>query len=310
MALFVKLNAEYNTDDEFIEVGPMAELLYIRALAFCKRKMLDGTISTGQLISVALGIPAPAKHAASLVRVGLWEATADGWTVTGWAKWNKSAAEITDEQESRRRASMEANHAQHHVGPGKKKSPKCELCRAEHAPKSAPKSETTRTRGRLQEPEPEPEPEPETPSSSSSVSTPYTPTPTTTDRRITEAINRHATEQATGKHNPNGYAARVRANDLYEHGTRLARYLTTHPDATTDDVLEVLTRDPAHLPPVTSPQAAAWYADPNCEHCNGDGITNRAPEGWPATYAPCPCRAPNPYPDKLATVTHLEPRTA
>jgi len=75
-------------------------------------------------------------------------------------------------------------------------------------------------------------------------------------------------------------------------------------------VLEVLTRDPAHLPPVTSPQAAAWYADPNCEHCNGDGITNRAPEGWPATYAPCSCRAPNPYPDKLATVTHLEPRTA
>ena len=96
MALFVKLNAEYNTDDEFIEAGPMAELLYIRALAFCKRKMLDGTISTGQLISVCGGFP-----------------QADGWTVTGWAKWNKSAAEITDEQESRRRASMEAPHSRY-----------------------------------------------------------------------------------------------------------------------------------------------------------------------------------------------------
>lgn len=161
--LFVKIDAEYPSDDEFIEAGPMAELLFIRGCCFCKRKRLDGTISRAQLDIVAGKIPSAAKHAAKLVEVGLWELTDDGWLILSWLKWNKSAAEIVDDKEARRRASVEANHAQHHVGVGKRTSPKCEICRAEQppptAPKSAPKSENDRTRNRLQEVEGEVEPQ-------------------------------------------------------------------------------------------------------------------------------------------------------
>jgi hypothetical protein len=175
--LYVKLDAEYASDDKLIAAGPMAELLYIRGLAFCKRQMVDGVIKTNQLAAVALGIPSAAKHAAALVEHGAWVTVRDGWRIAAWLKRNKSVAEITDDREARRVASMEANHAQHHVGPGKKRSPKCDACRAESRsanaprsepitePKSEPPSEASRIRGRLQEEEPEPEeeeePEPE-----------------------------------------------------------------------------------------------------------------------------------------------------
>lgn len=159
--LFVKLDAEYATDDKLIAAGPLAELLYVRGLAFSKRQMVDGLIKTNQLPAVGIGIPSPAKHAAKLVEVGAWEVTKDGWVITGWLKRNKSAAAIIEDKALRARASAEANHAQHHVGPGKKKSLKCEICREESGPKSAPKSEDNRLRSGLQEPEPEPEPEEE-----------------------------------------------------------------------------------------------------------------------------------------------------
>jgi outer membrane biosynthesis protein TonB len=157
--LFIQLDAEYATDEEFIEAGPHAELLYIRALAFCKRKMLDGRFTRNQLAAVALGIPNPRKAADALVAVGLWSVTAEGWEIPAWLKRNKPAAQIVEEREMRRMASVEANHAQHHVGEGKRPSPKCELCRSGKAPKSAPKSEANRTVWDSTEEEPEPEPE-------------------------------------------------------------------------------------------------------------------------------------------------------
>lgn len=159
--LFVQLDAEYPTDDEFIEAGPMAELLYIRGLCFCKRKMLDGTISRSQLPAVALGIPSALRLAAKLVDVGLWETRGDGWYIAAWLKRNKSAAQIKQEREMRRMASMEANHAQHHVGPGKKRNPRCELCRSEHPPISEPPTEPESEPNRIRKEEPQPEPEEE-----------------------------------------------------------------------------------------------------------------------------------------------------
>lgn len=163
--LFVRIDAEYTSDDEFIEAGAMAELLFIRGCCFCKRKRLDGVISRAQLATVAARIPSPLKHADTLVRVGLWERTADGWFIPSWLKWNKSAAQIDEDKEIRRRASVEANHAQHHVGEGKRPSLRCEICRAEQPPPSAPKSEAQsekgRSQNRLQEEEAEEEPQEE-----------------------------------------------------------------------------------------------------------------------------------------------------
>lgn len=159
--IFVKLDAEYPSDDEFIEAGPMAELLYIRGLCFCKRKRLDGVITTRQLAAVAHGIRNRGAAVRALIETGLWVETDDGWSIPAWLKHNKTAAEITADQQAKTRASIEGNHAQHHVGPGKKPSYKCPICRENGAPKSEPKSEPVSSQGGLQEEEPEEEPQPQ-----------------------------------------------------------------------------------------------------------------------------------------------------
>lgn len=142
--IFVKLDAEYASDPKLLEAGPLAELLYVRSLCFCKRTMSDGVIRVTQLPVVALGIPSARKLADKLVEVNAWaevhEPQKDGalrlvaWEIPAWLKRNKSAATIAKEREDRRAASVLANHTQHHVGKGKKPSSKCELCKAEATP--------------------------------------------------------------------------------------------------------------------------------------------------------------------------------
>lgn len=127
MALYVKLDAEYASDDKMIEVGPLAELLYVRGLCFAKRTMLDGKISRGQLSAVAIGIPNPTKQVDRLVAVGAWTTTRQGWQITAWLKRNKSALTIGAESEAKRVASQTANHERWHIRENKP-SLTCPLC--------------------------------------------------------------------------------------------------------------------------------------------------------------------------------------
>jgi hypothetical protein len=248
MSLYVKLSAEYPTDDEFIEAGPMAELLYIRGLCFCKRKQLDGRISTAQLGAVAYGMPNARKLAALLVDVGLWRAEGAGWSIPGWFKWNKSAAEIEEDREMRRRASLEANHAQHHIGDGKRPSPKCEICRADNlvrtAPKSAPKSEANRRPDRLQEQEQEQEEEPkpeeeqeeeqeQEPGRRPSTTTTAAPPRRDDDDRMPEVINGIADELVTRfppKASPKNHRNAIVCDIRSKHGEAIRTFLADNPD--------------------------------------------------------------------------------
>ena len=62
MSVYVPLDVEYASDDKIIEAGPMAELVYVRGLAFCKRTLNDGEITRAQLAVVAVGISSPLRH--------------------------------------------------------------------------------------------------------------------------------------------------------------------------------------------------------------------------------------------------------
>ena len=126
--VFVPLDAEYDSDDKVMEAGHIAELLYVRGLAFSKRTMSDGNITRAQLAIVGRGIPSAKRQAERLVLVGLWTETAKGWHIVAWAKRNKSAQEIDRIRTARKTASMEANHQRWHVGPEGKPSATCPLC--------------------------------------------------------------------------------------------------------------------------------------------------------------------------------------
>lgn len=307
--LFVPLDVEYDSDDKMIEAGPMAELLYVRGMAFAKRTGSDGNIRKSQLVIVGRAIPNAGKQAHALVRVGAWVETDDGWHIAAWLKRNKPMAEIAADKQRRKAASQKANHDQYHTGPAGKPSTACPFC----APKSEPKSDASTEpksapKGREGKGEPKPEPEPEG-REGNSVGSVTGPTDaaddaTTTDERIIEAIEAHAKHVSTGKDNPKRYADSVRENDMKEHLDDMEAWLIDHPDGTAADIARDVLGVKGIGGPPPKPRAPAWHADPDCPQCAGDGLTNTAADDAPAVYGPCPCRRTEPY---IATPTEDTP---
>lgn len=123
--LYVPLDVELASDDKMIAAGPMAELLYIRALAFAKRTMSDGHIRRNQLPLVAARIPRHRLHVQRLVELGAWKVTDDGWYIVAWRKWNRAMAELAA---AKSEAGVAGNHRRWHAGKGGRPSPDCPLC--------------------------------------------------------------------------------------------------------------------------------------------------------------------------------------
>lgn len=267
--LYVRLNAEYPTDDEFIEAGPMPELLYVRALCFCKRKLIDGVISAKQLPAIAMGIPSPKRHAKTLVSVGLWEETDEGWLVVGWLKWNKSAKEVQSDRETRQIASAKANHAQYHLpsdGKPGKPSTRCDYCKAEglvDVPKSDPKSEPPTDpdalRSRLPKPktETETEEEPKTeeepsignrrPTGSTGGTTNGRTTTGDSQQRINVVLGLLAEHQISNAGvtpiSDEKYRASVINKLLAQHGPRIREFVNERPDTPPETCAEALKKE-------------------------------------------------------------------
>ncbi len=91
------------------EVGPLAEVLWVRALDHCAEKNTGGFMAPG-IADQILGRRA-SKYANALVRHGAWyESTvvSGAYEVHDYHEWNKSTAELEEQRraksESKRRA--------------------------------------------------------------------------------------------------------------------------------------------------------------------------------------------------------------
>ena len=125
---FVPLDVNYQLDDKIMSAGYVAECLYVRALAYCKRAGTEGRIKRSQLRALALGLPGrPAKHADVLVEVGLWGTDDDGYRISGWLNHNLSNDQMTEQKAKIRVKSIAGNHKRHHVAKGVVDED-CELC--------------------------------------------------------------------------------------------------------------------------------------------------------------------------------------
>lgn len=96
---YAPLSAHYYKDDAVAEVGVMAELLFVRGLAWSADVLKDGFISDMALTRfVSIGIPRAASLAQKLDEAGLWIRDDDlgGYWVKSWDKWNLSKAEIQE----------------------------------------------------------------------------------------------------------------------------------------------------------------------------------------------------------------------
>ena len=110
--IYAPLSAYYFDDAAIMEVGEDAELLYVRMLAYAARQMeFEGFISD-RVILTRLGIMPresgngtgnmPGTDAGSraglLAEYGLLTREEGGYRISGWLKWNKSAAELGKER--------------------------------------------------------------------------------------------------------------------------------------------------------------------------------------------------------------------
>jgi hypothetical protein len=126
--LYVPLDVNYAEDDKIVDAGPMAELLYVRSLAFAKRARTNGHIRESQLSIVAARIPRARALAARLVDVHLWERDDSGLYIRAWLKRNLPVDEIAAAKSA---AGALGNHRRWHLPPDGQPNPECAHCRKE-----------------------------------------------------------------------------------------------------------------------------------------------------------------------------------
>lgn len=87
---FVPLDVNYSHDRAIRQAGPMAELLFIRSLAYARkmRSVTGGLIPDYDLLTVAAGIPNPKRHVKALIDQRLWVIAKGGWRIRSFEKWN------------------------------------------------------------------------------------------------------------------------------------------------------------------------------------------------------------------------------
>lgn len=121
---FVPLDVNYAHDRAIRQAGPHAELLFVRGVAYARKYKTDGLIPDYDLSVAGVGIPNVTRHAATLVRVGLWLAADDGWLIRSFPKWNPvSEAERAGKQS---KGGSLGNHNRWHTNG--RRSDDCTFC--------------------------------------------------------------------------------------------------------------------------------------------------------------------------------------
>lgn len=120
--LWVKLSVDYLDDPKILRVGMDGELLFIRGLAYAKKRN-DGFIPEAVLPRIGFGFDLGqlTEIAARLESEGLWQAADNGWTITAWSVWQVDT--------SSERGGF-ANHKRWHKEP----KPGCQWCESKWTP--------------------------------------------------------------------------------------------------------------------------------------------------------------------------------
>lgn len=101
-----KLAANYADDPKIVAAGEQAELLFVRALAYCAREETAGFVSKNLVKRLT---PSNAnRRADTLVKVGLWIRVEDGYQIKRWADWQSEL----DALAARRQSDRERKRAQ------------------------------------------------------------------------------------------------------------------------------------------------------------------------------------------------------
>lgn len=96
---YVPLDVNYARDRAIAAAGEEAELLYVRALAYCKHTFSDGFIPDYDIDEVAKRLKRVPARISALIREGLWAKTDGGWLIRNWNRWNESTEDVIAKRE-------------------------------------------------------------------------------------------------------------------------------------------------------------------------------------------------------------------
>lgn len=104
MPLWMRIDVHYFNHPKVIQLPPLAQLLYLRACAYSKLHLTDGSLSTPALRSIAYDLAESTKASdlpvtidnwvSEMVRVGLFERTDSGITIHDFLEWNQSKQDV------------------------------------------------------------------------------------------------------------------------------------------------------------------------------------------------------------------------
>jgi hypothetical protein len=91
---YVKVDDHFPEHPKVLDIGPLAEALWLRGLCYASRNRTDGAIPRGFVVRMhdMDGLDA----ATMLSSAGLWEQTDTGWRIHDYPDWQRSKAEIED----------------------------------------------------------------------------------------------------------------------------------------------------------------------------------------------------------------------
>lgn len=114
MPLWMRIDVHYFNHPKVIQLPPLAQLLYLRAVGYSKLHLTDGKLSTQAIRSIACDLAASIKGAdvlktiddwvTGMVAVGLFEQTDVGVDIHDFLEWNQSKQEVEYINELRRKA--------------------------------------------------------------------------------------------------------------------------------------------------------------------------------------------------------------
>lgn len=96
---YVPLDVNYARDRAIAAAGEEAELLYLRALAYCKGTFSEGFVPDHEVDEIAKRLKRVPQRIAALVREELWSPTDGGWLIRNWNRWNESSEEVQAKRE-------------------------------------------------------------------------------------------------------------------------------------------------------------------------------------------------------------------
>ena len=109
MCAWVKIDDQFADHPKVLEVGPLAECLFVRGLTYASRYLTDGFVPASHLRR--MGDLNAIEEAGKLVAAGLWHEAENGYRIHDYLDYQPSAEKVKAEREAARERMEKARSA-------------------------------------------------------------------------------------------------------------------------------------------------------------------------------------------------------